>query len=133
MMVVPKLINQIQELGYRFELIGDNIKFVYTKGSQPPKEAIPILLQVKERKQEIIEYLQRQSKPGTEEPITGRYEPTEADRRLERYISKPSENPKGYKCSKCGGLGERYCLGQGRDARWYWSWRCLKCSPYSDN
>jgi hypothetical protein len=56
-MTIQNLLNQIQELGYRFELVGDGIKFTYTKGSKTPKEAIPILRHFKERKQEVIEYL----------------------------------------------------------------------------
>lgn len=152
-MVAQKLINQIQELGYRFELVGDNIKFVYTKGGQTPKEAIPIFMQVREYKQEVVGYLQWQQsqeqdaidkvlnifdgrivgiKPP-EEPKERTCEPTESDRELERYIGRPSMNLNGYKCIRCGSVGERYCLGKGLDRKWYWGWQCLKCRPYSEH
>ncbi len=153
MQVAQKLINQIQELGYRFELVGDNIKFTYTKGGgQTPKEAIPILRQVKEHKQEVVEYLQRQPSGsqddidrilaifngrivGTKPPEKSKervYEPTESDHKLDQYIGKPDANPNGYKCMCCGSIGERYCLGQGGDKKWYWGWQCLRCRPYTE-
>jgi hypothetical protein len=151
-MVVQKLINQIQELGYRFELVGDNIKFIYTKGGQTPKEAIPILMQVKECKREVIEYLQQQPLKGQDaidrvltmfggrivgvrppeepqKPVTMQCEPTERDFELDRQINEPCPNPKGFKCFICGDLGQRYGLAQDNTKRWWFGWVCLKCKP----
>lgn len=133
-MVVQELLNQIQELGYTFELVGDGIKFTYTKGNQTPREAISILKQFKERKQEVVDYLQKRSKlevQKQEKPTIQHYEPTERDRELERYIGKPSLNPNGYNCITCGAIGERYCLAFS-NGRWWWGWQCLKCRPYNE-
>ena len=58
MIVIQELFNQIERLGYKFELVGDSIKFTYVKGNQTPREAVPILRQFKERKQEVIKYLE---------------------------------------------------------------------------
>lgn len=62
----------------------------------------------------------------------GVYKPTEHDLELERYIGKPSLNPNGYRCIKCGALGERYCLGEDRLGNTWWGWQCLKCRPYTE-
>ena len=129
-MTIQNLLNQIQELGYRFELVGDGIKFTYTKGSKTPKEAIPILRHFKERKQEVIEYLQ-QSKPEPQKPITRQYEPTQRDLELEKAIGKPDMNPNRHPCVKCGELAVRYCLGHVHDRLW-WAWWCLECRPYTE-
>lgn len=123
MIRVQDLLNQIQELGYRVELIGDGIKFTYTRGGQTPGEAVSILKQFKKCKKEVVEYLQQTVMPEPQKPAR-RY-----DRELDAYIGKPSENPKGYRCTGCGGLGQRYCLALGNDGKWWWSWRCLGCSP----
>ena len=130
-MNVQDLLNQIQELGYRFELVGDGIKFTYTKGSQTPREAIPILKHFKERKQEVIGYLQQQSKPELQKPIIKQYELTERGRELEKIIGKPDMNPNRHPCVKCGKLAGRYCLGHVNDRLW-WAWWCLECRPYTE-
>ena len=153
-MIAQKLITQIQELGYRFELVGDNIKFTYTKGGRTPKEAIPILMQVKEHKQEVIGYLKRRPLKDQDaidkilaifngrvvgvrppnKPKEVMYEPTESDFKLDEYVGKPSMNPNGYKCMNCSSIGERYChcLGLGHGGKWYWGWQCLGCRPYTE-
>lgn len=122
-MAIQDLLNQIQGLGYRFELIGDGIKFTYTRGGQTPKEAIPILKHFKERKQEVVEYLQ-QSKPEPQKP-------TERNRELEQYIGKLDMNPNRCLCVKCGKVAGRYCLGHVKDRLW-WAWWCLECRPYTE-
>ena len=66
-MIVQELLSQIQTLGYRVELVGDNVKFTYTKGSQIPKEAIPILKQFKERKHEVVACLQQAERESLSE------------------------------------------------------------------
>ena len=117
------------------ELIGDGIKFTYTRGSQTPKEAVPILRQFKERKQEVVNYLQEQSRPEPqkpEKPTTRQYELTERDYEIERYIGKPDLNPNKYPCARCGTIAGRYCLGQNLDGKWWWAWWCLRCRPYTE-
>lgn len=129
-MNVQNLLNRIQELGYRFELISnDTLKFSYVKDGDTPKEAIQILRQVKEQKQEVIWFLQQQSKPELQKPIIKRYEPTEDDWALDRYhAQQTTPNPKGYKCIVCGNLGETYRLVNKAD-RWWFGWLCSICKP----
>lgn len=127
-MVVQELLNQIQELGYKFELVGDNIRFTYTRGDQTPKEAIPILTQFKERKQELVKYLQQQP----QKPESKHYEPTQHDLELEKEIGKPDLNPNKYPCVRCGVIAGRYCLGLNKGNRFVWGWQCLRCRPYNE-
>lgn len=62
----------------------------------------------------------------------GVYEPTRFDLELQEYIGKPSLNPNGYKCFKCGAMGERYCLGEDLKGNTWWGWQCLRCRPYTE-
>lgn len=64
-----------------------------------------------------------------QKPTTRQYEPTERDFELDRYINKPSPNPRGTKCFVCSDLGQRYGLAKDRTNRWYFGWVCLKCKP----
>lgn len=132
-MLAKNLLNCIQELGYRYELIGnDTLKFSYTRDGETPKEAIPILKQVKEHKQEVLTYLRQTARPDAQKPTSRQYELTEADFRLDEYIGKLHMNPNRYPGAKCGAVAGRYCLGQGKDSRWWWAWWCLECRPYTE-
>lgn len=61
------------------------------------------------------------------------YRVTADDVKLNEYAkSKYNMNPNGHKCISCGQIAHRYCLGLGKDKKFWWGYQCLECSPYNE-
>lgn len=59
---ISKLINTIQNLGYKVSLEGDKIKFKFIGNDDPPKEALTIINEIRGNKAIVIEYLKNISR-----------------------------------------------------------------------
>ena len=59
---ISKLINTIQNLGYKVSLEGDKIKLKFLGKDDPPKEALTIINEIKGNKVIVIEYLKNISR-----------------------------------------------------------------------
>lgn len=62
MNTIPKLINTIQNLGYKVFLEDDKIKLKFIGKDDPPKEALTIINEIKGNKAVVIEYLKNISR-----------------------------------------------------------------------
>lgn len=168
-MDVQNLISKFRELNYELHIQGGSLRYQFVGSGDPSHEVLPLIGILKERKAEVVAYLQQKPhiptevagsqnteipsvvdsvlkafegeiinvKPPqtkviaeTQLPATKSYELTEDDLKLDEYIGKPSLNPYGYTCIKCGSIAGRYCLGEDRFSKIWWGWQCLKCRPY---
>ena len=61
-MSISKTVNKLQEVGFSLSLEGDKVKVTFP--GQPPREAKPLLNELKARKKEAVDYLKNQVNDG---------------------------------------------------------------------